>query len=294
MGTVGAGKSVYDKDGGVFVTSCTVEGCEVKSNNTEIDRIYGRQGTPGGVLCVDGSYVAFGSTDLEDLIASGNDIYLPSGTYNIPTSLGDEFSIRGQSADTTILNIPQKLLATESVTFENVTLKINNGNYQGFNSSDSVIFRNCVLEGQFFLYGPKVEFHNCTFEQTDPDSYNIWTYAATNVLFSECMFNCAGKAVLVYNEGGESGVMKIEFIKCTMKASSLASGKAAIEVDASLFKHSCTVVIDDYTAKSVTGFGTGSNSKNSVWNNKEDPTVDGVTLTITVGGEVILTKTKAA
>ena len=79
-----------------------------------------------------------------------------------------------------------------------------------------------------------------------------------------------------------------------MKASSPASGKAAIEVDASLFKHSCTVVIDDYTAKSVTGFGTGSNSKNSVWNNKEDPTVDGVTLTITVGGEVILTKTKAA
>lgn len=294
MGTVGAGKSIFDRDGGVFVTSCTVEGCTVKSNNTEIDRIYGRQGTPGGVLCVDGSYVAFGSTDLEDLIASGNDIYLPSGTYDIPTSLGDEFSIRGQSADTTILNIPQKLLATGSATFENVTLIINNGNYQGFNSSDSVIFRNCVLEGQFFLYGPKVEFHNCTFEQTDPDSYNIWTYAATNVLFSECMFNCAGKAVLVYNEGGESGVMKIEFIKCTMKASSPASGKAAIEVDASLFKHSCTVVIDDYTAESVTGFGTGSNSKNSVWNNKKDPTVDGVTLTITVGGEVILTKTKAA
>ena len=294
MGTVGAGQSMFGKDGGVFVTSCTVEGCEVKSNNTDIDRIYGRQGSTGGVLCVDGAYVAFENTGLEDMIASGNDVYLPSGEYDLPTNLGDGFSISGQSAKTTILNIPQTLLSTKSATFENVTLKIANGNYQGFNSSDSIIFKDCVLDGQFFLYGPKVEFHNCTFEQTYSDSYNIWTYAATNVLFSECMFNCAGKAVLVYNEGGESGDIEIEFIKCTMNATSPASGKAAIEVDASLFKHSCTVVIDDDTAEAVTGFGTGSNSGNSVWNNKNDPTVDGVTLTITVGGEVVLTKTKAA
>ncbi len=293
MGTVGAGKSIFDRDGGVFVTSCTVEGCTVKSNNTEIDRIYGRQGTPGGVLCVDGSDVAFGNADLEDLIASGNDVYLPSGTYVIPTILGDEFSISGQSAETTILNVPQQLLATKNATFENVTLKIINGNYQGFNSSESVIFRNCVLEGQFFLYGPKVEFHNCTFEQTDSDSYNIWTYAATNVLFSECMFNCAGKAVLVYNEGGESGDMNIRFIKCTMTATSQVTGKAAIEVDASLFKHSCTIDIDEQTADAVTGFSTGSTSENSVWNNKKDPSVDGVTLKIIVGGKVVLTKTKA-
>ena len=294
MGTVGAGKSIFDKDGGVFVTSCTVEGCTVKSNETEIDRIYGRQGTPGGVLCVDGSYVAFGNADLEDLIASGNDIYLPSGTYKVPNSLGDEFSISGQSAETTILNVPQMYLSTKSATFENVTLKINNGNYQGFNSSVSTIFRNCVLEGQFFLYGPKVEFYNCTFKQTDPESYNIWTYGASNVLFSGCVFDCAGKAVLVYNEGGESGDIRIEFVKCTMEATSPASGKAAIEVDASLFNHSCTVVIDDDTAEAVTGFGTGSSSGSSVWNNKKDPTVDGVTLTITVGGEAVLTKTKAA
>ena len=294
MGTVGAGQSMFGKDGGVFVTSCTVEGCEVKSNNTDIDRIYGRQGSTGGVLCVDGAYVAFENTGLEDMIASGNDVYLPSGKYDLPTNLGDGFSISGQSADTTVLDIPQEVLGTKNATFENVTLKIENGDYQGFNSSDSIIFKDCVLEGQFFLYGPKVEFYNCTFEQTDPDSYNIWTYGASNVLFSECVFNCAGKAVLVYNEGGESGDIEIEFIKCTMNATSPASGKAAIEVDASLFKHSCTVVIDDDTAEAVTGFGTGSNSGNSVWNNKKDPTVDGVTLTITVGGEVVLTKTKAA
>lgn len=293
MGTVGAGQSMFGKDGGVFVTSCTVEDCEVKSNNTDIDRIYGRQGSTGGVLCVDGTYVAFGNTGLEDMIASGNDVYLPSGEYNLPTNLGDGFSISGQSADTTILNIPQAVLGTKNATFENVTLKIKNGNYQGFNSSESVIFRNCVLEGQFFLYGPKVEFHNCTFEQTDSDSYNIWTYAATNVLFSECMFNCAGKAVLVYNEGGESGDMNIRFIKCTMTATSQVTGKAAIEVDASLFKHSCTIDIDEQTADAVTGFSTGSISENSVWNNKKDPSVDGVTLKIIVGGKVVLTKTKA-
>ena len=65
MGTVGAGQTAYSKDGGVFVTSCTVENNTVKSNNTSIDRKYGRQGTTGGVLCVNGSYVAFGNDDLK-------------------------------------------------------------------------------------------------------------------------------------------------------------------------------------------------------------------------------------
>ena len=50
----------------------------------------------------------------------------------------------------------------------------------------------------------------------------------------------------------------------------------------------------DDTANSITGFGTGSNSGSSVQSNKKDPSVDGVTLTITVGGEAVLTKTKAA
>ena len=292
MGTVGAGQTAYSKDGGVFVTSYTVENNTVKSNNTSIDRIYGRQGTLGGVLCVDGSYVAFGNDDLKKMITSGDaNILLPAGEYDFPTTLGDKCSVKGQSADSTVLKIPQQLFGTKSAAFENATLKIKNGNYQGFNSSEKVVFKNCVLEGQFFLYGPSVEFYDCKFVQTDSDSYNVWTYTALNVLFSECEFQCAGKAVLVYNEGGESGDMKIEFKGCTMNASSPVSGKAAIEVDSSLFKHSCTIVVDKATADGITGFGTGSKSGNSIWNNKKGPSVEGVNVTISVGGEVVYTET---
>ena len=292
MGTVGAGQTVYSKDGGVFVTSCTVENNTVKSNNTSIDRIYGRQGTPGGVLCVDGSYVAFGNDDLKKMIILGDaDILLPSGEYDLPTTLGDEFRIKGQSADSTVLKMSQQLFGTKSAIFENATLKIENGNYQGFNSSEKVVFNNCVLEGQFFLYGPSVEFYNCKFVQNDSNSYNVWTYTALNVLFSKCEFQCAGKAVLVYNEGGESGDMKIEFKECIMNASSPVSGKAAIEVDSSLFSHSCTIDVDKATADGITGFGIGSMSGNSIWNNKKGPSVDGVNVTISVDREVVYTET---
>lgn len=296
MGTVGAGQSKYGKDGGVFVESCNVEGCTVESNESAIDRIYGRQGTIGGVLCVDGSYVFFDDTDLKAAIDSGKGkILIPSGEFELPTNLNNKtITIIGQSTDTAVVNVPQQVLGTESVTFENVTLKIENGNYQGFNSSKSAVFKNCVLEGQFFLYGPSVKFYNCTFKQSDSESYNVWTYGALDVLFSKCTFGCAGKSVLIYNEGGESNNMTITFKECTMNASSQVAGKAAVEVDASLFKHSCTVNIDKSTANDISGFGEGSISGSSVWNNKKDPAIEGVTLTIYVGGEIVLSKTKTA
>lgn len=112
--------------------------------------------------------------------------------------------------------------------------------------------------------------------------------------FSGCNFSCAGKSVLIYNEGGEAGNMTITFKECIMTASSKVAGKAAVEVDASLFKHSCTVNIDKSTAENISGFGEGSKSGSSVWNNKKDPAKDKVTLTISVGGDIVLSKTKTA
>lgn len=294
MGTVGAGMSIYGKDGGVFVESCNVIGCTVESNSTTIDRIYGRQGTTGGVLCVDGEYVFFDDVDLSKAIDSGKGkILLPSRTYNLPTTNlgGKTITIIGQSTDTTVVNVPSQLIGVKNVAFENVTLKIDNANYQGFNSSESATFKNCVIEGLFFLYGPSVTFNGCTFKQTDSGFYNIWTHDAQNVTFSECTFECAGRSVLVYNEGGESGDMNVEFKECTMTATSPVEDKAAVQVDASLFYHSCTVVIDKSTADKITGFGTGSKSGSSIWNNKIGPSVDGVNVKISVGGEVVYTET---
>ena len=72
IGTVGAGQTKDDKDGGVFVTDCTAERNTVTSNGTTIDRIYGRQGSTGGVLCVDGERIAFDTADLKKTIQDGS------------------------------------------------------------------------------------------------------------------------------------------------------------------------------------------------------------------------------
>lgn len=39
-------------------------------------------------------------------------------------------------------------------------------------------------------------FNGCTFKQTSPNAYNVWTYGAKEVDFNDCIFECAGKSVL--------------------------------------------------------------------------------------------------
>lgn len=55
IGTVGcAGTESNGKTGGIYVTSTTATDNTVKSNETAIDRIYGRQANDTGKLYVDG------------------------------------------------------------------------------------------------------------------------------------------------------------------------------------------------------------------------------------------------
>ena len=112
--------------------------------------------------------------------------------------------------------------------------------------------------------------------------YNVWTYGAGNVLFENCVFNCVGKAVLIYNEG-HIGAQSVEFRNCTFNASAPVEGKAAIEIDSS-FNVNYTVIIDKATSEQVTGFGLGSVSGNSVWNEKK-----GNKTTVVVNGETVRT-----
>lgn len=50
------------RTGGTWVNNTTVEDNTVTSNSTAIETIYGRQGTPGGMLYIDGVAVDFGDT----------------------------------------------------------------------------------------------------------------------------------------------------------------------------------------------------------------------------------------
>ena len=170
-----------------------------------------------------------------------------------------------------------------SITMEGVTVESTNGNYTGIQHSTATIFKDCVIKGQPFLYAKDAQFINCTFEQDSSNAYNVWTYGAGSVLFKDCTFNCAGKAVLVYNEGYVAG-QTVEFQNCKFNASTPVAGKAAIEIDCTFTSYN--VVIDKATADNVAGFGSGSVSGSPVWNVKkgDKPT------TVTVAGAVVYSK----
>ena len=209
---------------------------------------------------------------------------LKKGSYTLPgDKMGNkEISITG--TEDTVIDLKAGTAAHDaSITMEGVTVESTNGNYTGIQHAAATTFKDCVIKGQPFLYAKNVQYINCTFEQDSSSAYNVWTYGAGNVLFKDCTFNCAGKSVLIYNEGSING-QTVEFKNCKFNASAPVAGKAAIEIDSSLLKNGIyTVIIDQATANSVSGFSKGSVSNSSVWNNKK-----GTKATVIVAGSTVL------
>lgn len=206
-------------------------------------------------------------------LAAGN-------SYTLSTAPADGVVFSSDNAATTTIKIPAAVTAT-NVAFENVTVESPNANYVGIQHATTVKYKGCVITGQPFSYAADASYEDCKFVQTSSSSYNIWTYGSSNITFTRCAFSCAGKSVLIYNEGSITG-QTATFQDCTFNASAPATGKAAIEIDSSLpagvgtpFK----VVINNCTA---TGFANGSVSGNSLWNEKKGTKatviVDGVTV----------------
>ena len=210
---------------------------------------------------------------------------LKKGSYTLPgDKMGNkEISITG--TEDTVIDLKAGTAAHDaSITMEGVTVESTNGNYTGIQHAAATTFKDCVIKGQPFLYAKNVQYINCTFEQDSSSAYNVWTYGAGNVLFKDCTFNCAGKSVLIYNEGSING-QTVEFQNCKFNASAPVAGKAAIEIDSSLLPDGgiYKVIIDQATADNVTGFDNGSVSHNSLWNNK-----NGTKATVIVAGTTVL------
>lgn len=189
-------------------------------------------------------------------------VVLSSGTYNIPDGIADGVTILGSEG--TVIDIPAQInCGGKHLTFKNVTMTSPNKNYTGIIHVASVKYVGCTIEGQPFSYAANAVFEKCTFNQTSPDAYNIWTYGSEEITFNNCVFNCAGKGVLVYKEVGTVW-FKATFNDCKFIASAPVAGKAAIEIDSSLNPYE--VYINNCTSE---GFANGSKSGNSLWNNKK-------------------------
>lgn len=187
-------------------------------------------------------------------------------TYTLPASVAEGVTFSGD--ETTVISIPQAIgYSDKTIGFSGVTVKSPNTNYTGIQHAKAVTYTGCVIEGQPFSYAEKAVYNKCTFKQTSSDAYNIWTYGSKDITFNSCRFECAGKSVLIYNEGANPN-QNATFNNCEFIASSPVKGKAAIEVDSS-YPGTYVININHCTA---TGFGTGSKSGSSLWNVKKDKT----------------------
>lgn len=190
-------------------------------------------------------------------------VVLAAGTYDMPSTVGDGVSIIGTDASTSILTLNAAAAWHDvNATLKNVTIKSPNADYIGIQHAASIKYENCVIEGQPSSYAANAVFEKCTFNQTSSGSYNIWTYGSKNITFNNCVFNCAGKSVLIYNEGAlPAGIVTLN--NCKFIASQSVAGKAAIEIDSRFTSYE--VYINDCTHE---GFANGSVSGNSLWNKK--------------------------
>ncbi len=205
-------------------------------------------------------------------------VELPEGKYTLPSVSNKDITISG--TEDTVIDTTTSMPSTTGadLTFEGVTVKFkSNGSYatQGFTHSNSVTYKNCVIEGQQFLYAPNNTFIGCTFENSG-DNYNVWTYG-TNATFTDCTFNCDGKAVLIYTEAAVTA--SYTFNNCTFNDSDkdpTVKGKAAIEVAESangkqanytVNINNCTVNGFDKTTENAATFG-GTDLGTAVWGNK--------------------------
>ncbi len=201
----------------------------------------------------------------------GSTITVPSGTYTMPASdnayTGKALTIKAaENADVTFDMSEAKAIHNAVITFENVTFDYKtNKDYIGLQHASKLTYNNCKIKGKVFLYATEETFNNCVFTQTAVD-YNVWTYGAVTVNFDHCTFDCAGKSVLLYNEGTNTATA-LTVTGCTFTASEEAEGKAAIEIDTSLMTGTSNVAID--SATTAVGFANGSKSGNPLWNDKK-------------------------
>ena len=191
-------------------------------------------------------------------------VKLEAGTYTLPSTVGDGVTIEGPADGSVVVSVPTAVAYHDKdIAFKGITVKSPNDNYIGIQHAASVKYENCVIEGQPFSYAKTAVYEGCTFEQTSNDAYNIWTYGSADITFKDCVFNCAGKSVLIYNEGAlTSG--KVTFYGCEFHASESVAGKAAIEIDSTYTSYE--VYITNCTQN---GFSNGGVSGNPLWNKKK-------------------------
>lgn len=116
----------------------------------------------------------------------------------------------------------------ETITFKNMTLKVDNKNYRGFIRINNTVVENCTLEGRTAYWGYETaKFVNATFNAPEGD-YALWDYSTKAMTFEGCRFNISGKGVNVYVEQPSTDARTVEVNGCTVNSDK--AGKAFLNI----------------------------------------------------------------
>lgn len=219
---------------------------------------------------------------------SGDTLMLGEGNYTLykvsseGVTKGKDLTFVGQGADKTAWNIGALVpdpanFGTEyngdysfdgagTVTFENMTMRSGSADYLGFIRAKKTVLDHCVVNGKTFYWGyESAEFKNTTFNAPGGD-YSIWTYSSPTMTFSDCTFNCAGKAIYVHTDYS-AGKHDITVNVNNCKIISTSTAKTALNIDDSNmggFKYKINIAgdtaatglaTDPFTCSRVFGFG---------------------------------------
>ena len=165
-------------------------------------------------------------------------------------------------------------------TFENVTVKAGEGNFDGI-VCDALTFKGCTIEGKLTLYG-NATFIDCIFKNTMVNQYSIWTWGGKEVTFKGCTFNTNGKAINLYGgssvQGTPTTTMSVE--NCIFNDSSNgAKGKAAIEIGND-YGSSYVLSIKNITVNGFAINSEGTSTGSKIWANKKSMDTEHLSVTI--------------
>ena len=247
-------------------------------------------GRIGGTCTIEGNTGAVETstsyfvTDEDAFLAAAKDknavVNVPENTtFDLPTNIAEGVTIIGSEGSA--INFANKISSgLNNVTFKNLTIKEDNGNYNGIQHSDYITYEDCVIEGVLWVYSPNTTFTNCTFK-TEGDVYAVWLYGGGKSVFTDCNFETGlNKAILVYNES--SLVYDVTVDGCSFKASECAKNKAAVQMHTEK-GISGNLLINNSTTENFydqTGRGT-------LWsevNNSTDPETPTANFSVTVDG----------
>ena len=209
LGTVGAaGPEAWNGEmGGTYINGYEESNNTVTANGAQNTKLYGRQGSKGGVLYIDGVQVIFEAAQLsarltEDkaniAVVLANDIDLPITSLGSQTPGSGEYKLGGTSTGSIVIDLNGKKLNITTTNWSaigannpNATITIKNGtmtstgNSAGTWNAWDVRFSNCnyVIENVTFEkeialdnVGKKTTMKNVTINGTG-DKYALWIAA---------------------------------------------------------------------------------------------------------------------